>query len=481
MIFRLLLVAAWLLVAWGALAFGAVYPWAWRPLVTGCAMVGLASWMLARRAGARSDDHAVLLALAAVGLGALLQTVPLSRDVRVALSPRSEALLLDQDLEYAIATTAGTAPHVPERALSIDPFATARALIMLGGLTALLAGLTRLFNVTGVRRFVSGIVALGVALALIGIVQRAVLGDHAFGGMKIYGFWAPVNLLTTPFGPFVNRNHFAGWMLMGIPLAMGLGIGWAARNGRYRGRHWRDLIGWLSSEASGKLQVTAMAAAVMAVSLLMTQSRSGLAGFVLAMAVTGVMFIRRSAGWPRLAGVGALSVLAAGVFSYAGAETAERIAAGSGSIELRRRIWHDSLNVVRDFPLSGTGLNTFGRAMLSYQSAQRDTHFQEAHNDYLQILAEGGALLALPAAAALLAVAVVIRRRFVESRDNPMTYWIRVGATTGLLAIAAQSAVEFSLQMPGNAAFCVVLIAVAMHQPRTRRDGRASRTVPETR
>jgi hypothetical protein len=67
---------------------------------------------------------------------------------------------------------------------------------------------------------------------------------------------------------------------------------------------------------------------------------------------------------------------------------------------------------------------------------------------------------------------VAIRRRFADRRDDTMTHWLRVGAATGLTAIALQSLVEFSLQMPGNAVFCVVLAAIALHEPppRHRRD-----------
>jgi hypothetical protein len=39
---------------------------------------------------------------------------------------------------------------------------------------------------------------------------------------------------------------------------------------------------------------------------------------------------------------------------------------------------------------------------------------------------------------------------------------------TGLLAIAVQSLVEFSLQMPGNAAMFAVLCGVALHDGRRR-------------
>lgn len=468
------LVSTWLLVAWGALAFGAVYPWAWRPLITGCAVVGLGSWAAASRAGGQAHDRAVLTGLAAVALAAAVQLVPVSREWRLVLSPASETLLLDQDLKYASALQ----EQESARPLSIDPTATSRSLLMLSGLALLLAGLTRLLNVTGARRLSAAVVALGVALALIGIVQRAVLGDHAYAGMKIYGFWTPSNLLTTPFGPYVNRNHFAGWMLMGIPLALGLGLGWAARGRHYRGNSWRDAIRWMSSEAGGKLQLAGLAAGIMAVSLLMTQSRSGLAGFLLAVSAATAVLARRSGGRSRVAAITGVALLAGSVMLLAGGAMASRIAAGGGSIELRRHIWSDSAAAIRDFPLTGTGLNTFGRAMLSYQTTWRGTPFQEAHNDYLQLVVEGGLLLALPAAAWIVALAATIRRRFVEGGDDAMTYWLRVGATCGIVAIAAQSLVEFSLQMPGNAVMCVVLLAIALHLPPARRPSRQSSPAP---
>jgi len=486
---RLLLVAAWLLIVWGALAFGAVYPWAWRPLITGCAVVGAAAWLVARRYGARAHDQAMLAALACVALTGALQLMPVPRSARLLVSPSSETVLLEQDLEYAMAarltgvtddgSTAQVPAALPERTLSINPDATARALVLLVGLTLLLAGLTRLLNVTGARRLVTWIVAFGAVLALIGIIQRATLGDHAWAGMRIYGFWKPMNLLTTPFGPFVNKNHFAGWMLMGLPLAMGLGLGWADRAQRNGSHGWRAGLLWLSSPDGGKLQLAALATMVMGVSLLMTRSRSGIAGFVLSMMIAGgVVGKRFGAGRSRWLAMGVLALMLVGVFPWAGSDVTDRFA--SGSVGLRRVIWRDSAAVIRDFPLVGTGLNSFGTAMLSYQTTQRSTHFQEAHNDYLQILVEGGLLVAVPAALALVMLARAIRRRFALHQDDSVAYWRRVGATTGLVAIGLQSLVEFSLQMPGNAVFCVVLMAIALHEPpvRHRQDGKSARATP---
>jgi O-antigen ligase len=489
---RLLLVAAWLLVVWGALAFGAVYPWAWRPLITGCAVVGAASWLVGWRHRARAHDTALLAALGCVALGALVQLAPMPRSTRLLLSPSTETLLLDQDLEYASAahlvgvaddgSMAQVPAALPERSLSINPDATARGLVMLVSLTLLLAGLTRLLSITGARRLVTALVVFGAALALFGIIQRAVLGDDVWGGMLIYGFWKPINPLTSPFGPFVNKNHFAGWMLMGLPLAMGLGLGWAERAQKRGGNGWRDALLWLSSPDGGKLQLAALAAMVMAVSLLMTKSRSGIAAFVLSMLLAGSVVGKRvsgggSRGGSRWLALGALAVMLVGVFAWAGAGVTDRFT--SGSVGLRRVIWRDSAHAVRDFPLVGTGLNTFSTAMLTYQTTQRDTHFQEAHNDYLQILVEGGLLLGLPAAFALVMLPRAIRRRFATNQDEAMAYWLRVGATTGLTAIGLQSLVEFSLQMPGNAVFCVVLMAIAMHEAPSRWSSRRRLGAPD--
>jgi O-antigen ligase len=118
--------------------------------------------------------------------------------------------------------------------------------------------------------------------------------------------------------------------------------------------------------------------------------------------------------------------------------------------------------------MTGTGLNTFGAAMFQYQTAFRDQHVQEAHNDYLQLAAEGGLLLGVPITATLILFVRAVGRRFRARKDDTRGYWIRVGAVVGLMAIALQSIVEFSLQMPGNAALFVVLAAIALHRAPTR-------------
>jgi O-antigen ligase len=477
-------------VAWGVLAFGAVYPWAYWPLLAASAVLGVAAFGTGRPADPLTRTiRPVLAGLVAVAAAALLQMVPLPLSVRTTMSPATEPFLLGTDVPYAASVAlnqhgAAGSSAAPRRPLSIDPEATARAVALLGGFTLLLAGLNRHFGRNGVRAVVPALIALGVLVAIVGIVQKALLGDHAFGGMKIYGVWAPRYKLTTPFGPFVNRNHYAGWMLMTLPLAVGYLMG-LAETGAARVRPgWRDRFLWLSSPEGGKLQLTAFAIVMMAAALALTRSRSGIACFAVtlaaaAIAVTAGRRITRA----RLAIVGALLVLVALPTLWANVDLVSRFTSGGESLELRRQAWRDAATIVRDFPLTGTGLNSYGRATLLYNTAQTDLHFQEAHNDYLQLAAEGGLLIGIPALVAIVACARGTRRRLREDANDPMRHWVRFGAAAGMGAIALQSAVEFSLQMPGNAVLFVVLCAIALHRgssagepdilPRVRTEGLA--------
>jgi hypothetical protein len=61
-----------------------------------------------------------------------------------------------------------------------------------------------------------------------------------------------------------------------------------------------------------------------------------------------------------------------------------------------------------------------------------------------------------------------VRRRFGQE-TRASTYWIRRGAAVGLVAVALQELVEFSLQMPGNAFLFAVLCAIALHRSPSHR------------
>jgi hypothetical protein len=267
----LIVAGAVAVVAWGALAFGAVYPWAFTPLLIAAAATGaLGAFMYRRRAVSRQTRLA-FLALVCVLAAGLIQVIPLPPAALSVLSPSADAFLRNYDLAYSLgAIDIGRQPWHP---LSLAPRASLVGLGFLAAFTLFLAGLTRALSSSRARALAALIVAFGVVLAIVGIVQKVTLGDHAWGGMKIYGFWAPANRLSTPFGPFINKNHFAGWMLMALPLALGVAMGRAEHAVKHVRGGFRSLLLWFSSPQGGWFQMSLLAALTMAASLLMTRSR----------------------------------------------------------------------------------------------------------------------------------------------------------------------------------------------------------------
>ena len=101
--------------------------------------------------------------------------------------------------------------------------------------------------------------------------------------------------------------------------------------------------------------------------------------------------------------------------------------------------------------------------MAVYQRSRPEVIFNQAHNHYLQVAAEGGVLVARPG------VPRAVRARCVGAdslqADRSPMYFIRAGAAAGLAGVALQSLWETGLTIPANAALAAVLAAILLHRP----------------
>ena len=324
-------------------------------------------------------------------------------------------------------------------------------------------GTAKLMSDAGARRLVQMLLITGVALALVGIIQRPLYAG------KIYGFWTPLQTPLqggSPFGPFVNRNHFAGWMLLVLPLALGYLCASLARAMRGVKRELRDRLLWLSSPDANKLILAATGIVIMGLALVLTLSRSGIGALVLALAMTGWFALRRLQDRSRkILAIGYVVLLAVLTVGWVGIETVAARFSEAGWRQFDGRIgaWADAVATFQRHWLTGTGLNTYQVANLFYQEHNTESFTSAAHNDYLQLAAEGGLVLIVAIVSCVLLFVRDVRRRFAEDADSS-AYWLRAGAVTGLVAIAIQETVEFSLQIPGNAALFAVVCAIALHR-----------------
>ena len=427
----------------GALAaFGGAYPSATLPLFIASCTAFIIS---GARVAASPDTRALDLCLsAALGI-VLLQIVPLPAGVVATLSPHAAPL---QDM-LAI-QPAGTT-----RSLSADARLTRAGLIMAASCVLLFWAARETFARGGVRLFTRAIAWSGFAVALVGLIQRATAPT------LLLWRWKPLDPGAQPYGPFVNRNHFAAWLLMALALTAGYLVVRLRAHGFERHRSARLLARDLL--ADGSVLLLAGCAGAMLLALVGSLSRAALLG----LAVAAVWALKRGGALRRggavrtevsvAVGAGAMALVFAAAV-WVNREALIGRLETTGSEPGRLAIWRETLPLVSDFWLTGTGIGTYGTAMLRYQETRRGTLFNQAHNEYLQLVAEGGLLLTLAAAGVVWAWLRSARRQMTGKGDGLL--WMRLGAAAGICGIAVQSLFETGLRMPANALLLAVFAAM---------------------
>ena len=432
------------LLAWGLVCLTWSEPWAYLPLTAAMTACGLLSM---RTSASDPLGRALSISLAGIGTAILVQLVPLPADVVRAVSPAAMQVV--------------RVPARPDQAplpLSVNPRATLVGLVFVTALSLFFVGVARLLRRHDARRLAEGLAVLGTSVALVGIVEQSTSWQGVYGAL---GFPLPPD--STPLGPFASRNHFAAWILMALPLTLG-------HLCAILERHLKWTQGGIDATHPVWVVLAAFAATTMALALIQTRSRAGILGLVAALAVTGVLLVRRFASPKTRILIAAPLILVPlmGVAVTGLQPVAERFATDSWlNAHGRLPIWRQATAIARDFPITGSGFNTYQSIVRFYPAADIDEPYEGAHNDVLQLAIEGGLLVGIPV---LSTAAFFVRqtyRRFVDSSDDPTTRWIRIGAVMGLLLISMQEMVDFSLQVPANAALFVVLAAIAIHRSET--------------
>ena len=270
-----------------------------------------------------------------------------------------------------------------------------------------------------------------------------------------------------PFGPYVNRNHFAGYMEIVIPLTIGYLLAqspWRERNFTLRER----VLLWTSQQTS-KSVLLLFAAIFMAASLLLTGSRGGLVSFTGSMVFFAVMMkIKRSSGrkgsrlLSAFCGLGLIAaVWIGGNSAFLSVERLEKgIQEPSG--EERLLLWHDTLRLAKDYLGFGSGFNTFEEVFPAYKTSARQAVFQYAHNDYLQLLAEGGVVALGLVMWLLVAWYRAVIARWLKRQDSFASHMALTGMTA-VFAILIHSVTDFNLHIPANAIAMVTVLAATLN------------------
>ncbi len=428
-------------------AFGAVDVWALGVLSAGAGLVMVLwladAWQIREF---RCRTNALQLSLCGLVLIGLIQLLPVrTADVPGDLLPSNAAA-----------------------SLSLAPYATKLAVVQLVVYCVFFAAAFTFVNTQNrLRKIVVTIIVFGSLMAFYGILQRLASLE------QIYGLRAPG--FAVPFASFINQHHFAALMEMTIGITLALVFGRATKN--------------------NKRVFLLIAVVVMGMAVVFTSSRGGMLsllgviGFIIAAnilrkperqtnsaAEIQVNFRRNFA----LIGGGLflILILFGSVLLLGGDESLLRGIGLANQTDItngRAHFWQIALEIFRDHPITGAGLDSFAFVFPRYDSWNGAFRVEQAHNDYLQILADAG-ILGFVCLAAFIFLLFKQGLRTVVEATSSFRRSVAVGALAGSAGILIHSFFDFPLRTPANALFFLtfcVLATASIYQPKAARRRRS--------
>lgn len=351
----------------------------------------------------------------------------------------------------------------PVASLSLNPYATRLFIVQLVAYFVFFAAaLTFINNRKRLRNVVLLTIIFGAAMAFFGILQRLASPEAI-----IYGLRPTPDAV--PFASFVNQHHFAALMNMTLGLTLGLLFGKVAKK--------------------DKNLLLLIAAFLMGIALILTGSRGAFISFlgVLGFLAAPRLFNKNNSTdlgennvnqnrFVILIGITALVAgLLGAVVLLGGDESLLRgVTLQNKEADFsngRFHFWSVALKIFFDYPILGAGLNAFGVAFTRYDTWNGVFRIEQAHNDYLQTLADAG-ILGFACVAAFIYFLFKNALTTIKSSPSDFRRSAAHGALAGCFGILIHSFFDFPLRTPANAFFFLLLAAIAtlsIYYPKTEK------------
>lgn len=259
----------------------------------------------------------------------------------------------------------------------------------------------------------------------------------------IYGFLSGTGIHKNSFSTFTNRDHFAAYIGMIIPIGIGYSLS--------------ELRRWLRP-------ILIFLVSVMVLALFFSFSRAGVISFCISIFIFMLLLRLKKP-------VRKWLMIMIGLFVSIGISLA---LIGTGSIAMRLKtllspfaayeprftLLIDSLNIVRDFFLCGTGLGTFGEIIQKYNTSDLQVSWFFAHNEPVNLLVESGFIGFL----FITAFAVLFMRHIfsvIFKRSDPSVIYMTLGVICGIISITLHSFFDFVFHIPANGILFAFILALA--------------------
>jgi len=299
-------------------------------------------------------------------------------------------------------------------------------LLFLADLIILFLAVQAFRTLADLRSFVWFGMGLGFLVSIFGVLQHL-----TFNG-RLYWF-REMHYGGIPFGPYANRNHFAGFVELVLPFALVPLV-----LGRVRRERW---------------VVVGLCAVVPLGALFLSASRGGIVSFGVELAVLALVMIQRRTAAKQLLAGAAVLLLALLMVSWLGVGQILQRFSSLQSLETtvgkRASMRRDTWRIFLTHPLTGTGLGTLQVVYPPYETLYDGKIVNHAHNDYLEALAETGILGGVCCAwfLGVLLSQSLMRLRLLNHSFAGALQFSGLVACSGFLV---HSLVDFNLHIPSN-------------------------------
>jgi O-antigen ligase len=287
------------------------------------------------------------------------------------------------------------------------------------------------------RGYIWFVMVFGFLVAIFGILQHL-----TFNG-KLYWF-REMRYGGIPFGPYVNRNHFAGLMELVIPVALVPLV-----MGKVRRERW-FLVGLFAMLPIG--------------ALLLSASRGGIISFAVELAVLVLLMVLQRAGGKHALAGGVVLLVAVLMVSWLGVKQILERFSSLQTLEVsagkRASMRGDTWKIFLDHPWTGTGLGTLQTVFPRYETLYDGKVVNHAHNDYLEALAETGLLGGFCCAWFLGILFLESMRRSMEL-NRSFAAALHLSGLVGCTGFLVHSLVDFNLHIPANALLFLLMANLA--------------------
>lgn len=371
----------------------------------------------------------------------LLQTVELPSSILGLISPKKEYMF--QSLHNAMEHIFGNDIKLSS-SISIYPYVTKAKLLLYLSYAAFFLMTSNFIRTSKqIKRFFWIIFTIAIAEALIGLLQ------YLASGTKV-----PAS------GTYINPNHFAGLLLVIIPMLLGY-IVYQGANRKTITTRWVDKI---------KIQLTTQlvlvfATSLIAISLILAQSRGAIFSFAASILIFYMLTSQNNRSISLKYHLGLFLIVIILYSVWIGLDPViEKFSDTTEELPKRTYIWKDSLNLIGDFPLVGIGLGNFNLAYTLYKKeAYWPYVYDHAHNDYIELAAETGLLgfaLVMWGIISFFKDTIVNLRNFSPKKD-PLRYYLFIGCLSGLSGMMIHAVTEFSFQIPSNAYYFIFILGLS--------------------